>query len=646
MEYEAQYNSNVINRLLKYTRKYLGYIILCILLLLAITACELYRPILVKRVIDRDINGYRQKKMIIIKDKYYSLNGSAKFNYNKGYRAKNNIIYQAKNVWTIRKLSFDQIKASRKDDIGDINKVGIIFLILIVLTLVMNYFQILILQYTSQKIIYNMRQDIYEKLMRLSLKFYDKYPVGRIVTRATNDTENLNELYTDVILNLFKDFFMVTGTIIAMMILNMKIGLIVAATLPLVIISTIIFRKIVRRVQRKIKNQLGKINGFLSEHISGIKIIKLFGKEKEAFQEFGKLDLVYANTFMKQTMIFGVFRPFMEVISALALSLIFWYGGIRVLTGEVEFGVLYAFVQYIDNLFKPISDFAEKFDTMQSAMASGERIFELLDEEELIKEVESPIRLEDVKGRIEFKHVYFAYDEENWVLKDVSFTIEPGETAAFVGATGAGKTSIISLINRYYDIQKGEILIDGKNIKDVSLADLRKNIGQVLQDVVMFSGDIKYNINLGNNEISFEDLKKSSKYVNADKFIERLPNKYDESVAEGGVTLSAGQRQLLSFARALSYKPKMLILDEATANIDTETENLIQEALNKITKDMTLIVIAHRLSTIQNADKIIVMHKGRIREIGNHQELLKKRGLYYDLYQLQYENGNSDGQVS
>lgn len=340
---------------------------------------------------------------------------------------------------------------------------------------------------------------------------------------------------------------------------------------------------------------------------------------------------------MRELIVFAIFRPSLDLIYSLALALLIWYGGGKVLQGTLPFGVLFAFVNYIDQFFKPINDLSEKFNILQSAMASAERIFLLLDEEETIKNPENPIPIDKIDGKIEFKNVWFAYEGENWVLKDVSFTINPGETAAFVGATGAGKTSIISLITRLYDIQKGEILIDGKNIKEIDKYELRSQIGVVLQDVFLFTGDIKGNIRLNDDEITDEKILEVSRFVNADNFIEKLPQKYDEKVMERGATLSSGQRQLLAFARALAFEPSVLVLDEATSNIDTETELLIQDAIKKLIKDRTTIVIAHRLSTIQHADNIIVMHKGRVREMGKHQELLDKKGMYYDLYLLQYK---------
>jgi ABC-type multidrug transport system fused ATPase/permease subunit len=405
----------------------------------------------------------------------------------------------------------------------------------------------------------------------------------------------------------------------------------------LILIAAAIFRIKAREAYRLVRVKLAKINATLSENISGMRIIQIFKKEDFKYTEFEDINQEHRTASMKELFVFAVFRPSMDLIYSLALALLLWYGGAKVLGDVLAFGVLFAFVNYIEKFFKPIMDLTEKFNILQSAMASSERVFLLLDEEEGIKNADQAVNPGKIKGEIEFKNVWFAYKDENWVLRDVSFKINPGETAAFVGATGAGKTSIISLISRLYDIQKGEILIDGKNIKEIDKYELRKQIGTVLQDVFLFTGDIAGNIRLNSTEISEETVKEVAQYVNADKFIEKLPQGYHEEVKERGATLSAGQRQLLAFARALAFDPSILVLDEATSNIDTETELLIQDAINKVIRNRTTIVIAHRLSTIQHADNIIVLHKGKVREIGNHQELLDKKGMYYDLYLLQYK---------
>ncbi|SHI80065.1 ABC transporter ATP-binding protein [Lutispora thermophila] len=574
------FDTQLLKRLLKYAKPYVGLICTSFLLLILITLGDLARPYLMKIAID------------------------------------------------------DYIAVGNKDGLKNI---ALIFVAVITGSFACNYIQVYILNYTGQKIIYNMRQELYSHLLRMSLSFYDRNPVGRLVTRVSNDMENLNEMYTTVLVNLFKDIFTLTGIVIVMLRMNAKVALISFIAIPFIFLSALIFRKESRKAYRVTRVKLAKINATLSENISGMKIIQIFNREKYKYDEFFAINDEHRQASLREVFVFAIFRPSMDLIYSFSLALLIWYGGGRVLQGALPFGVLFAFVNYIDQFFKPINDLTEKFDILQSAMSSAERIFMLLDQEEEIKNIESPKSLGKVIGKIEFKNVWFAYEGENWVLKDVSFTINPGETVAFVGATSAGKTSIISLIARLYDIQKGEILIDGKNIKEVDKYELRSHIGVVLQDVFLFTGDIKGNIRLNNQNIDDEKIKEVAGFVNADTFIENLPNKYDEKVMERGATLSSGQRQLLAFARALAFNPSVLVLDEATSNIDTETELLIQDAIKKLIKGRTNIIIAHRLSTIQNADKIIVMHKGKIREMGKHQELLDKKGMYYDLYLLQYK---------
>ncbi len=513
---------------------------------------------------------------------------------------------------------------------------AIIILLIYIVIFILNYIQIYLLQYTGQKIVYNIRAAIFKHVESLSLSFFDKSPVGRLVTRITNDVETLNEMYTSVLVYLIKDLFLVSGIIIAMFLLDVKLGIVSIITLPLVVALTFIFRKYDREAYRKVRTRLSRINSNLSENISGMKTVQIFGVESKKYSEFDEINTSYSTAAMEQIKVFAIFRPLMDMTYQLALCILIWVGGTAVLNLTIEFGVLYAFVIYIQKLFQPIFDLSEKFDILQSSMASSERIFMLLDNDSIIKNPKEPKHIGRAQGDIEFKNVWFAYNDEDWVLKDVSFRIRKGETVAFVGATGAGKTSIISLITRLYDIQKGEILIDGVNIKEMSKDELRKNVATVLQDVFLFAGDIKGNVRLNNENITDEEIVRACKYVNANIFIEKLPDKYNAEVNERGTTFSQGERQLIAFARALAFNPPILVLDEATANIDTETESLIQDALNKLTKGRTTIVVAHRLSTIKNADKIIVMHRGRIREIGSHSELLEKKGLYSNLYKLQY----------
>ncbi|SFE17011.1 ATP-binding cassette, subfamily B [Thermoanaerobacter thermohydrosulfuricus] len=593
MEYQQEevmtkpFDIKIMKRLLTYAKPYWLYIFIAAVGILLVTASNLLRPYLVQKAIDNYINNPNIPKV---------------------------------------------------EAINGVTHIGILYLIIITVAFIINYGQIYLIQYTGQKIIFNLRQQIFEHLQSLSLSFFDKNPVGRLVTRVTNDTDTLNELYTSVIANLFNDIFIILGIIIAMVSYNVKLALISLSTAPLIIGGMYIYRKLASQAYRLVRIRFARINAFLSEHISGMKIVQLFVTEHKKSKEFEKINKDYYDANMRQLTIFAIFRPSMDVIYSLTLALLIWYGGKDIISHKIEFGVLYAFVNYLQQLFQPIFDISEKYDILQSAMASAERIFILLDTKEQIKDPEKPIPLEDIQGKIEFKNVWFSYNGKEWVLKDVSFVVNPGETVAFVGATGAGKSSIISLLSRFYDIQKGEILIDGIDIRKVRQQDLRKHIGVVLQDVFLFTGDIKSNIRLNNKNITDNDIYMVAKYVNAHHFIKKLPEGYESKVTERGSTLSAGQRQLLAFARALAFNPKILVLDEATANIDTETERLIQDALKKLTKGRTTLVIAHRLSTIQHADKIIVLHKGRIREMGTHNELLQKKGLYYNLYMLQYKD--------
>jgi len=580
------FDIKIMKRLLKYAKPYSLYVFISIFAILLVTGANLLRPYLVKIAIDNYINNSHITKQA----------------------ASSGVIH-----------------------------IGLLYLIIIFASFFISYGEIYLIQYTGQKIIFNLRQQIFEHLQNLSLSFFDKNPVGRLVTRVTNDTDTLNEMYTSVIVNLFNDIFILLGIAIAMLFLNVKLALISFSTLPLVIIGMYVYRKLATQAYRLVRVRLARINAFLSEHISGMKIVQIFVSEQKKSNDFKKINKEYYDANMKQLKVFAIFRPSMDLIYSLTLALLIWYGGKDIISNKIEFGVLYAFTNYIQMMFQPIFDLSEKYDILQSAMASAERIFILLDTKEHIKDPENPVSLDSIEGKIEFKNVWFSYNNNEWVLKDVSFTVDPGQTIAIVGATGAGKTSIINLLSRFYDIQKGDILIDGKNIKDINQAELRRNIGVVLQDVFLFTGDIKSNIRLNNKNITENDIYKISKYVNAHNFIKKLPNGYDSKVTERGSTLSSGQRQLLAFARALAFNPKILILDEATANIDTETEILIQDALNKLTKNRTTIVIAHRLSTIQHSDKIIVLHKGQIKETGTHNELLNKKGLYYNLYMLQYK---------
>ncbi len=580
---EKQYKSldlNLMKRLLKYAKPFWIQITISLILLLGVVGLELYQPILLGKAVDEFIVN---------------------------------------------------------EDIPGIVRLAFIYFGTALGIFVLTYVQSMILQYSGQKIIYNIRVEMFEKLQSLSIEFFNKNPIGKLVTRVTNDTETLNELYTSVIVNSIKSIFVLIGIIVTMIAYNLRLSLITFTVIPFIVLFTLIFRKKTRKIYREIRRRVAGVNAFISEHVSGMKIVQIFAVEKDVYNRFNDENTKLKKSYMDQLKIFSIYRPSMYLLNIGAFALLIAFGGRMVLEETITIGTIVVFQRYISKFFEPIQELAEQFNVMQSSMASSERIFNLLDEEEYIENKKVTKELKEVEGRIEFKNVWFQYKEDEWILKDVSFTVEPGETVAFVGATGAGKTTIQNLISRYYDIQKGEILVDGINIKDIDLKELREKIGQMQQDVFLFTGDIKSNIRLRDESITDEEILQASKYVNADKFICKLENKYDQKVYERGATFSAGQRQLISFARTLAFNPDILILDEATANIDTETEMLIQDAMEKLMEGRTTLVVAHRLSTIQNADKIIVMHKGRIKEIGKHQELLANRGIYYNLYKIQYE---------
>lgn len=504
-------------------------------------------------------------------------------------------------------------------------------------TYLLEFIQTMTLQKTGQAIIYTVREDVFKRIEKFPIATLNVTPVGKLVTRVTSDISALNELFTNIIINLIKNGLTIIGVLIVMFFINPLLSLVILGMCPLVLGLSIIFRKTSRKVYRLVRGNVANINAFLSENLSGMKITQVFNQEGKKLKEFQERNRELRKSTIKQVLTFALFRPAIYILYLATVILVFWIGSYNVIHGgSITFDILIVFYQFIDRLFNPIQQIAEEFNVLQSAFASSERIFETLDSP-IEKDAEDAIELNDIKGEIEFKNVWFRYIEDEWILKDVSFKINAGDTVAFVGATGSGKTTILSLIVRNYDIQAGQILIDGIDIKKIKLASLRKNIGQMLQDVFLFSGTILSNIQMREENINFEDIKKSCEYVNADKFIEQLPDKYQEIVRERGNNFSSGQRQLLSFARTVVHKPKIMILDEATANIDTETEVLIQDSLAKMMNIGTMIMVAHRLSTIQHANNIIVLQKGVIIEQGTHQELLKKKGHYYKLYQLQYQ---------
>ncbi len=531
-------------------------------------------------------------------------------------------------------LSREDLKELRRFDFTGVLAAAGLYLLMLLCGFALNAVDTWMLQKMGQSIIYRMREEVFGHIHSLSLSFFNTTPVGKLVTRVSNDTEAVNELFSTVLVKLFKNAVKIIGYAAVMLSIHVRMALVSFLLLPVVMALTFFFRAMSRKAYRLTRTKITELNTFLSEHISGMKLIQIFVREKEKYEEFEKKsgELYAAN--WREVMTFAIFRPSIYLLSVLAMMVVLGTGSASVLNGTLSLGTLFIFISYIGSFFEPIQELAEQFGTLQSSLASAEKLFSILDEKTQIVPPQHPVEVE-VRGRIEFRHVWFAYEKEDYILKDVSFVMEPGQKIAFVGATGAGKSSILNLIGRYYDIQKGEILIDGVDIRQIDTDTLRGAIGQVQQDVFIFTGDMKSNISLNNEKISLEEIQRAARVVNADSFIQKMPGGYDEPVTERGSTLSAGQRQLLSFARTLAYNPAILVLDEATANIDTETESMITEALEKLMEGRTTIMVAHRLSTIQHADKIIVMHKGKIQEAGTHQELLRQEGLYKKLYELQ-----------
>lgn len=634
------YDSRIMKRLLKYARPYSRFILLALLLIVLVTLLKLVNPYIIKSSIDSSINPIETLNVNNQELRVYYLNDEISKKILEKYKT---IVKEDSNgkkyilLNDLNKIDFRDRVLIRLKDIDSLKKAALLYFLIITLIFILTYAQVYILNLTSQKIIFDLRKELFEHILHLPIKFFDKNPVGRIVTRVTNDTETLQQMYNSVITSFIVDIFLIIGLSIIMLILNWKLGLICILSLPLVAYISFVFRKHAREAYRNFRIRLARLNAYLAEHISGVRVTQLFAREKENEREFREINQNLLEAQLRNVFINAIFRPIVNALGSLVSAFLIFFGGLQIMNQQMTFGTLFLFISYLGSFFQPIQDLAEKYDILQDAMASAERIFLLRDEPPALNPSVTPVKIKTIKGKIELKNVWFAYDKE-WVLKDLSFTIEPGEKVAFVGATGAGKTSIINLLTRFYEIQKGEILIDGINIKEWDIYELRRNISIVLQDVHLFATNIIQNIRLNREDISDEKVIEIAKLVNADKFIRELPLGYYTPVQERGATLSAGQRQLIAFARALVSDPKILILDEATSNIDTETEKLIQDAIEKIIEGRTSIIIAHRLSTIKKVDTIYVMHKGKIVEKGNHNELIKKKGLYYNLYKLQSLN--------
>ena len=654
-----------MKRLLTYLKPHKKMMAAATLLVLCIIVVELYRPIIIGDAIDDYINGYQRPYVetregapgsvpfrgLFLTREYEAIPGQRYdqiFLYQDRYYMALDLDWQAcerlkeaapQELAALVSegavmLSAKELGALRRYDFLGILSAAALYLLMLLLGFLFNAGDTWILQKMGQNIIYRMREEVFGHIHSLSLSFFNTTPVGKLVTRVSNDTEAVNELFTSILIKLFKNVVKILGYAAVMLSIHVRMALVSFALLPLVTVLTFVFRHLSRQAYQLTRNKITEINTFLSEHISGMRLIQIFAREKEKYDAFAEKSIELYRANWREVMTFAIFRPAIYLVSVLALLLVIGTGSDAALKGSLSLGTLFIFITYISSFFEPIQELAEQFGTLQSALASAQKIFSILDEKPQIVNAAHPVDVR-IRGQIEFRHVWFAYEKEDYILKDVSFVIRPGEKVAFVGATGAGKTSILNLIGRYYDIQKGEILIDGVDIRQIDTALLRGAIGQVQQDVFLFTGDIQSNITLGNETITPEEVQQAAQMARADSFIEKLPGRYHEPVTERGSTLSAGQRQLLSFARTLAYKPSILVLDEATANIDTETESLITQTLEHLMKGRTTIMVAHRLSTIQHADKIIVLHKGRIQESGSHQELLAQNGLYKKLYDLQ-----------
>ncbi len=597
------YNFRFLKRLASYAVPYKKTIAAALLLSVLLTLFDLAIPYLSKVAIDRYILSSSYKVDLNIPGPYGNL-------------AKNDIL---------------KIRAG---DIRGVTLVGAVALVLLVFSFVLSYAEYYLLEYTGQNIMQDIRLQLFRNMQSQSVRFFDRNPVGRLVTRVTNDIENLNEMFKSVLVTVFKNFFILAGILVVLLHLNQRLALVCFALIPFIFGLTFLFSKIAREAFRELRAAVAAINIFLQERITGMRVIQLFVREKIQMDTFRRINHDNYRAGMKQIRVFAIFMPIMELFSSFAVALLIWHGGGKVIGEELTLGTLVAFISYIQMFFKPIRDISEKYNIMQSAMASTERIFEFMDLKEKIPEPESPQIPATRKGHLVFANVSFAYDEGRPVLRDISFEVKPGETVAVVGATGAGKTTLVNLIERFYDPDSGVVFLDGIDIRQWPLSELHRNISICMQDVFIFAGNVADNISLGRKRISDDALEQAARKANALQFIQRLENGFQQEIGESGATLSAGERQLLSFARALAADPMVLILDEATSSVDPETERLIQEAISRMTGRRTTLVVAHRLSTIRDADRILVMHKGRLCEQGTHDELLALGGIYYKLHKL------------
>ena len=575
------YDSRLARRLLKYLRPYRPVVAISILLLIIVSGLRLVGPYLTLVAIDR-----------------YIMTG----------------------------------------DSAGLAPIALLFLLVLLFQFGVGFIQTYLMNWTGQKIMYDLRMEIFTHVQKLHMGFFDRNPVGRLITRITNDVDVLNELFTAGVVSIFGDIFTLSGIVLVMLWLNWKLALVCFSVVPLLFVVTMIFKTKVRGSYRWVRRSVAKINAFLQENITGMSVVQIFVQEKRKLHQFDERNSEYLKANLLSISYYAIFYPVVNMLGVVAIALILWYGGNQVLGETLTLGALVAFIQYSERFYKPISDLSEKVNILQSAMASSERIFTLLDTKPEIAPPFQPLRPAKMEGRIEFKNVSFAYNEDTPVLKNIDLRVAPGEKVAIVGATGAGKSTLINLLCRFYDVQEGEIRLDGVPIQELDLSLLRQSISVVLQDAFLFRGTIEENISLWGRTLGQQEVERAARQVHAHEFIQALGDGYTTPVAERGAGLSVGQKQLLAFARALAHDPQLLVLDEATSSVDTETELLIQDALDQLMKDRTCLIIAHRLSTIQNCDRIIVLHKGEIREEGSHFDLLKNRGIYYKLYQLQYKN--------